>query len=145
MNGQQSKRIVIMVGLPGSGKSTVAQRIAAQDPAGSVIVSADDCPGRYDFNSAGDVIAYHPEVPAHPWCEAQVLEAMTRGARTIIVDNTSLLQPHRDVYTSMATANGYRALLCWVGDGGCCDAVLSTRGRHGVPVDKVAMMRSLLL
>lgn len=109
-----------------------------------VAFSADDAPGRYDFDDNGKVVAYHPEVDAHGWCQDWTRYYMGQGVSPVVIDNTNLVAEHRAVYEDMAKQHGYRVLLCWIGDGGKTDAELAQRNVHGVPEDRIALMRALL-
>lgn len=130
-----------MVGLPGSGKSTVANNLAMLTR--GHVVSADDCPGRYTRGEDGTLL-YHPEVQAHAWAQERVQALLAAGALTVVVDNTNLVQEHRDIYVRMAEEHGYRVFLCWIGDGGLSDEELAARNQHGVPLDGIRRMRGLL-
>lgn len=78
-------RIVILRGLPGSGKSTYAQKLA-NGVEGAVICSADDfhidADGVYRFNR------YNMRA-AHEACFMKFKKAVDKGAPLVIVDNTN--------------------------------------------------------
>ena len=87
--------MTILRGIPGSGKSTIAE--AMQIASGAVICSADHYfmkEGEYKFN--------HTLLEtAHKMCQDKALEAMSNDI-SVIIDNTNLLPDHIKVYINMA-------------------------------------------
>src|SRR5574337_1008108 len=94
------KKIIIMRGVPGSGKSTKAKRLAGET---GVIFSTDDFfmrEGQYVFD--GKQIA-----KAHGWNQARAAVAMQQGISPIVVDNTNTVAWEAAPYVREATKNGY--------------------------------------
>ena len=90
----------VMVGAPGSGKSTEAQKIAQIENA--VIVSGDDIRARL-YGSAdiqGNWVEIHDEI------EAQVADAAALG-RVVILDGTHYRSAYRKDAVAMLNSYGY--------------------------------------
>jgi predicted kinase len=120
------KRVYLMVGVSGSGKSTAAKKLAEEIP-DTVIVSADhhmvDATGKWSFDPTRLSVC-------HATCQERFHDAIKRGVSTIIVDNTNLISEHRAVYTDHALQNGYSVTLL------VFDIDIETalkRNVHGVP------------
>lgn len=82
-------KVIIMRGLPGSGKSTYLRNLARSSEC--IICSADNYPGLYD---ADNNINFKLLSEAHDWCFANFLDACDDVARGIdlnfiAVDNTN--------------------------------------------------------
>lgn len=94
-----------MQGIPGSGKSTVAEAI--QERFGFVntpIYSTDD----FWYNDKGEYKFNHLDLSeAHEWNQQRVVDAMAKGVITIIVDNTNIKRDHIVPYVVAAAAHGY--------------------------------------
>ena len=124
------KRVIIMRGLPGSGKSTKAQSY------GGTIVSADDYfiqGGEYKFDSS-------KLGAAHGQCKRLAEEAMRRGDPIIVVDNTNTTEREYKDYVDMANSYGYAVEFDVVGSGGVGVDELAKRNTHGVPKENIERM-----
>lgn len=128
--------VVLMRGVSGSGKSTLARDLAiltlSKD---SVIVSADEnfmsVDGKYLWSVEG---LKH----AHALCKLQALEAMKRGIRLIIVDNTNLSEKERGPYEDLASDNTYNTTIMDVDTPWCRDAEeCFKKNTHGVPLETI--------
>lgn len=121
------KRVIIMRGLPGSGKSTEAKKFDG------VVVSADDyfmINGVYRFNPAkiGD---------AHISCMRRFLNLIDAGLSPIVVDNTNISIFEVNPYRLVAQAMGYEVEVVHV----VCDAMTcAKRNTHGVPLSTIQRM-----
>lgn len=94
------KRLILMRGFPGSGKSTMANRIAMQF-ANSVIYATDDFwmnNGRYEFDPTR-------LTEAHEWNQARCEKALEED-KVVIVDNCNICQEHMQPYLDMASRHG---------------------------------------
>ena len=82
----QSWTMIILRGLPGSGKSTIARELETTFP-GAVTCSADQFflseSGEYNFDASllGE---------AHKWCQARAEETCREGTNILVVDNTNV-------------------------------------------------------
>lgn len=144
-------KVVILRGLPGSGKSTYAtQRMEGHS---GTICSADDFPGLYneameiDFTKLGD---------AHDACFTRFVKACSRAATAawlrnfpvsnavIIVDNTNITLAEMAPYRMFARHQGLA--VEFVTAVGPCDDIytpgfLAARNIHNVPAESIARMR----
>ncbi len=93
------KNLIIVRGIPGSGKTTFAEMIS------KVIFSADD----YHTDKDGNY-NWKPENigKAHEWCQAQTRAAMEQGLDKICVANTSTTEREMRPYKRLAQKFGYK-------------------------------------
>lgn len=89
-------QLVIMRGLPGSGKTTLANKIAEQKRA--VVYATDD----YFIEEDKVYRYYHDRTKeAHQWNIDRTKEALQAG-RSVIVDNTNYKKSHMEPYLELA-------------------------------------------
>jgi predicted kinase len=131
------KRVYLMVGISGSGKSTAAKKLTKEIP-DSVIVSADhhmvDATSKWSFDPTRLSLC-------HAICQERFHDAISRGVSTIIVDNTNLVSDHRAVYIDHALQNGYSVTIL------VFDIDIETalkRNVHGVPRHTLEAQRKKL-
>ena len=118
--------LVLIRGLPGSGKTTMARVLAM---VGYEHHEADhyfEREGAYEFDPT--------ELPsAHSWCLERVKSSLTRGARCVVA-NTFTRRWEMQPYLDAARAVGVPV------------RVLEARGEwencHGVPADAIERMRA---
>ena len=124
------KSLFLLRGVPGSGKSTVAELIGAKG-AGYAHYEADMYfikDGKYKFNPA--------EIKtAHNWCMIQTEKAMANDTSIIIVSNTFTQEWEMEFYYEKAKYYGYTVFSLIVENrhGG--------ENEHGVPADKLQAMK----
>lgn len=133
-------RLVIMRGLPGSGKSTVAARL--REAAVAVgnrceIFSTDEYfmrDGKYHFN---------PQLlgQAHDWNKRRAQAAISLGVEVVIIDNTNIQKQHYADYINYARSFGYETREEVVGAFDQESVKLcSQRNVHGVPLEAISRM-----
>lgn len=118
--------LVLIRGLPGSGKTTMARVLAL---VGYEHYEADqyfERDGQYRFNAS--------ELPkAHAWCLARAKESMALGV-SCVVANTFTRRWEMQPYIDAAKDAGFRV------------RVIEARGEwencHGVPTDAIERMRA---
>jgi tRNA uridine 5-carbamoylmethylation protein Kti12 len=133
-------KMVILRGVSGSGKSTVAKDLASQamTVGGKVVIcSADDYfirLGSYKFDPR-----LLPE--AHAWCRGKAIGALEAEVDLVIIDNTNLCKWEFEPYEKMAADYSAECQVIVVGEF-TKEAIelYASRNKHGVPVEKVKQM-----
>jgi len=122
------KNLILLRGLPGSGKSTTA-KLFNKSPHFEADMFFMDANGDYQFdiNKIKD---------AHNWCKSSVMDAMKKEYPIIVVSNTFTEEWEMDAYYKMAEELGYRVISMIVENrhGG--------KNEHGVPDDKLEIMKN---
>jgi len=122
-----TKKLYIIRGIPGSGKTTMANEMIAKNPKlkhfeADMFFEKD---GQYKFNP-GKI------KDAHQWCQKEVRSALREGF-SVIVSNTFTKIWEMVAYIQMAKENGASVRVLTL-DGGYQNV-------HGVPKEKVQEMR----
>ena len=126
-------KVIVMRGISGSGKSTVARQIAEGEPS-VIIVSADhyfeaeDGSYNYDATQIGR---------AHGRCFRLFIEALQSGVGLVICDNTNVRASDVAPYMMAAEAYGYEASVVEVH---CDPKVAVARNTHGTPPEIIERM-----
>lgn len=99
--------VLILRGLPYSGKTTFASQLEVPDLAEKVVCSADDY-----FRTSDGRYEHRPEriADAHAWCFREFLRASrTQAPRSlIVVDNTNIRLWEASPYVAVANAYGLK-------------------------------------
>lgn len=145
------KKIVIMRGVPGSGKSFAAKKIVENFRGESVCCSTDNffmVNGEYKFDPSKIKIA-------HEWNKSCVRAAIEKSIPLIIVDNTNTQKWEYSNYVDMAREAGYSVEFkfpeshWWIDIGKrmmnktFTDAdvdLFHRKNRHGVPFEVIKAM-----
>jgi predicted kinase len=143
-----SKRLTIIRGLSGSGKSTYIREHfpratrADMSPEGysPVIVSGDHhfedpYTGVYTFDGSQLGLA-------HSKSQVELIRRLEAGTAHVIVDNTHTRRWEMAVTQELARVFGYEVEIVDLFDGGRTDEELAERNSHGVPLDKIQVMRA---
>ncbi|XP_034860988.1 NEDD4-binding protein 2 isoform X1 [Mirounga leonina] len=128
--------LVLLRGLPGSGKSFLARTLQEDNPSG-VILSTDDyfyINGQYQFD-----VKYLGE--AHEWNQNRAKEAFEKKVSPIIIDNTNLQAWEMKPYISLSQNHKYKVLFrepdtWWKFK----PKELARRNIHGVSKEKITRM-----
>ncbi|XP_066135029.1 NEDD4-binding protein 2 isoform X1 [Saccopteryx bilineata] len=128
--------LVLLRGLPGSGKSFLARTLQEDNPSG-VILSTDDyfyINGQYQFD-----VKYLGE--AHEWNQNRAKEAFEKKVSPIIIDNTNLQAWEMKPYVALSQKHKYKVLFrepdtWWKFK----PKELARRNIHGVSKEKIARM-----
>nr|XP_035149737.2 NEDD4-binding protein 2 isoform X1 [Callithrix jacchus]XP_035149740.2 NEDD4-binding protein 2 isoform X1 [Callithrix jacchus]XP_035149741.2 NEDD4-binding protein 2 isoform X1 [Callithrix jacchus]XP_035149742.2 NEDD4-binding protein 2 isoform X1 [Callithrix jacchus]XP_035149744.2 NEDD4-binding protein 2 isoform X1 [Callithrix jacchus]XP_054109395.1 NEDD4-binding protein 2 isoform X1 [Callithrix jacchus] len=128
--------LVLLRGLPGSGKSFLARTLQEDNPSG-VILSTDDyfyINGQYQFD-----IKYLGE--AHEWNQNRAKEAFEKKLSPIIIDNTNLQAWEMKPYVALSQKHKYKVLFrepdtWWKFK----PKELARRNIHGVSKEKISRM-----
>lgn len=96
-------KLVIIVGVPGSGKTTLAKHIAHD----SCICEADKYPDLYQ----NGILQKDLLAKAHQWCQEQVKERMLAHVKMIVQSNTNLELNHIYPYLELAHLHSYSVKL----------------------------------
>lgn len=135
----ETVRVVLLRGLPGTGKSTFAENLS-----GFVVTSSDDYymtrDGRYLFNPLE-----YPQ--AHAYCLRKTRDNV-RAGRNVIVANTFSqrweMQPYFDMVKELREELHVNIMLTVLDlfDAGLTDEQLAHWNTHRVPEERIAQMRT---
>jgi predicted kinase len=150
-----TKNLVIMRGVPGSGKSYAARELADTNPDDSIICSTD----AYFVNLGGGTYKFDPSKLGlyHKANLERATGAMEMCFGLVIIDNTNIVKRDFSSYVDAALRYGYevqyrepdtwwwlhvRQYLPLISEEGSIEAAQEFQKRtvHGVPVEAIARM-----
>ena len=139
-----TQQLILMRGLPGSGKSTMAKSIVLD----GVIHSTDDL-----IEATGDYIGFFTKMiesddftdlsRMHSKNLSNAVKSMKDGVTRIVIDNTNIKANEPKAYVVAALEMGFDEDNIHIFDVGTRDLSaeeLAESNTHGVPLDKIQMM-----
>lgn len=117
------KNIILLRGLPGAGKSTLAKLICNQHVEADMYFQKDS---EYKFDAS-------KLKQAHEWCQERTEQYMTQGYN-VVVSNTFTTESEMAPYVQLAAKYGYRLTTLVV------ENRHGSRSIHGVPDDTLRKM-----
>lgn len=131
----KEKKLVILRGLPGAGKTALANQITKDH---GVVFSSDDYfmeDGVYKFQSK-------KLKDSHIWNQGRTREAMENGERLIVIDNTNVRKWEAKKYVKLGIEYRYKVVFKEVDTPWKFDVdELIRRDKHGVPKSVIERMR----
>ena len=139
-----NQELIVMRGIPGSGKSTKAKSLVGQ---GKIHSTDDVIEAGGDYNEFfAKMIAskdFTPLSRAHSTNLKNAIASMKSGVTPVIIDNTNIKQNESKAYVVAALEMGYadnNIKFVDIGTAGLEADALAKRNAHGVPLDKIEMM-----
>ena len=139
-----TQELIIMRGIPGSGKSTKAKSLIGK----GAIHSTDDV-----ISASGDYKKFFADMVAandfsrignmHKQNLQNTIQSMESGVTPVIIDNTNIRAFEPKAYIQKALELGYddnNIRIVDIGTGGASAEELAKRNTHGVPLDKIKSM-----
>ena len=145
------KKLVILRGLPGSGKTRAILEILKEHnylpalPEVDARIAEVSCSADHHFENKGDYGEYifNPAElgRAHMLCQAKALDAMAAGKPLVIIDNTNTRHWEYYIYQRMGDHFGYEIEVRCIGGTSMEDVrKYAARNVHGVPELKILEM-----
>ena len=130
------KEVFILRGIPGSGKSTIAERLGLGYSPNDVVVHSTD---NYFYDEKGN---YNFDPKKLGYFHALNLMAFTKscntGVEVVVLDNTNTKHREYKKYVKVAEEMGYRIHILTIGDFDIDKA--DERNTHGVPREAIEKM-----
>jgi len=139
-----TQELIIMRGIPGSGKSTKAKSLIGK----GAIHSTDDV-----ISASGDYKKFFADMVTandfsrignmHKQNLQNAIQSMESGVTPVIIDNTNIRAFEPKAYIQKALELGYddsNIRIVDIGTGGASAEELAKRNTHGVPLDKIKSM-----
>lgn len=134
-----AKRLIVLRGAPGSGKSTYANQIKSKLK-GIFGVSVSICSADQFFMKSGTYQYDRAKISrAHEECQENARKAMNHGIEYVLLDNTNVSRSDFKPYIELAKEFEYEVIEKIFGLGVDYE-VLAKRNVHNVPASKVESM-----
>ena len=133
------KKLIVLRGIPGCGKSTVAEDVANEYV--EMGYTADICSADYFFEDENGQYKFDGSMlnQAHYQSRDDADDAMSAGINLVIIDNTNTQKREYQPYIDMANEYGYDVVIQMVGN--LTDIELyASRNTHGVPKEVIERM-----
>jgi predicted kinase len=139
-----TQELIVMRGIPGSGKSTKAKELVGE----GIIHSTDDViesQGDYNkfFAAMFESKDFTPLSRAHSTNLKNAIKSLKEGLSPVIVDNTNIKQNESKAYVKAALELGLsdnNIKFVDIGTNGLSAEILAERNTHGVPLEKIQSM-----
>ena len=131
LDNDAQRSLILVRGLPGSGKTTIARMLVGTPDNHPSLVSADD----YFTDSDGEY-QFDPKQlkDAHDWCQRVAFAAMSDGDDLVVVHNTFTTMWEMNPYLAVAKLHDYSI------------QVIECKGNfgsvHDVPAETIDRMRN---
>lgn len=138
------QELIIMRGIPGSGKSTKAKTLVGEGVIHSTdgLIEANN-DYRDFFKTMNESGNFKPLSQMHSLNLTKAKKSMEEGVSPIIIDNTNIKATEAKAYVKHALSLGFsdkNIRIVDVGDGGLTAEGLAKRNTHGVPLVKIESM-----
>uniref|UniRef100_A0A1A8CBZ1 NEDD4 binding protein 2-like 2 n=1 Tax=Nothobranchius kadleci TaxID=1051664 RepID=A0A1A8CBZ1_NOTKA len=135
-NHHSASVLILMRGLPGSGKTTRARELLPIGPCGVILSTDDYFAQKYGYQYDPGLLGV-----AHEWNQSRANNALNDGRSPVIIDNTNLQAWEMKPYVKMALERGYKVDFCEPETSWKFDPLeLEKRNKHGVPQEKIKQM-----
>lgn len=130
--------VLIMRGLPGTGKSVLSDLLRLIHPA-SVVLSSDD----FFYNPATDTHSFDKEKikEAHEWNFERFKKEVEKQTPNIVIDNSNIKKYHYHHYLDYAQRHNYLAAVVTIPHNDVSDKELTERNIHSVTRETIRRMR----
>ena len=130
------KRLFILRGIPGSGKSTISRRLAEKHP--GIVISERD---KFYINPENGKYEWAPEkVPIARQKQLLEIEEALKSGKSAIADSLHLMHSQYDPLLDIAERTGARPIIIDVPFNKATPELYASRNLHGVPLNQIENM-----